>query len=537
MTTATHAPPAATDSDYSDDEDLAFACMDFDGVDFGDDTPIRLATLDEIVIEDDLLNPGVKNSDVDKKAVESDIVSDHIGELPSSLSTASASTVCGTNTAGLIDEIYKQKATLGSIFTNVDVQYKMSANDEHMLVTEQDVLLPNSQDRPYEQLNDENDNADLNVLFRQLKDGAYADMLRSPVAQELFGSKCEFDLGGFNLSGAPYMMENIKLRALNYFSTKDASKKSFYVKCLELELIGIASLNLFLQLNYTGPSMDRGMKPEESHQSHTLDGIHPHDMFETLVEKVDSKVANTAVSSELSSIAENEPSMATTETTTLYTLSTEPSTNNAFHNTILSELACDGEWPFQVSRFPYFLLIARAILSLLAEPTRPFRNWAEDNVEDCASVSIAISNACDRFAAAAKNLIGATLWNARAIVAHRRLMAVRRDDDDGSACPTLWKEADAMYQRCVRMYCEQQKLFQDDSRNSYVAASVMLEWGLAQHHFRTEGRGKASFNMALSLVRLEVEVTGAEGKRTKYQKVCQFGLTIVAIFYVHVLFI
>lgn len=50
----------------------------------------------------------------------------------------------------------------------------------------------------------------------------------------------------------------------------------------------------------------------------------------------------------------------------------------------------------------------------------------------------------------------------------------------------------------------------------------MLEWGLAQHHFRKIGRGKSSFNKALDFVELEVEVTGAEGKRTKYQKVCRY---------------
>ena len=57
----------------------------------------------------------------------------------------------------------------------------------------------------------------------------------------------------------------------------------------------------------------------------------------------------------------------------------------------------------------------------------------------------------------------------------------------------------------------------------------MLEWGLAQHHFRKIGRGKASFKKALGFVELEVEVTGAEGKRTKYQKVCRSSVFLMLL--------
>jgi hypothetical protein len=151
---------------------------------------------------------------------------------------------------------------------------------------------------------------------------------------------------------------------------------------------------------------------------------------------------------------------------------------------------------------------------------RPFRNWTEKNASDETDATGAgVSKLYDGFSAAANFLLGASLWNARAIVAHRRLITVRRDDDDGSACPTLWNEADVMFQRCLKNFCEQTKLFSDDLRNMHVAGSVMLEWGLAQHHFRKAGRGKTSFNKALGLVNLDVEVTGAEGKRTKYQTV------------------
>ncbi|EJK67125.1 hypothetical protein THAOC_11882 [Thalassiosira oceanica] len=128
----------------------------------------------------------------------------------------------------------------------------------------------------------------------------------------------------------------------------------------------------------------------------------------------------------------------------------------------------------------------------------------------------------DDFASAAACLASAPLWSARAIVAHRRLISTRRDDDDGNACPTLWNEAEATFAGCLSSLGGgdggRRPFGSDDARNRRVASEVNLEWGLAQHHFRRVGRGKGSFSEALGISGLEVEVTGAEGKRTKYQQ-------------------
>ena len=455
-------------------------------------------------------------------------------------------TASETTTAIVSTSIGKEKGLSSIVFPQLEV--KLSGIDKKILVLEKDQLLPRSdKDATTEVSCGVEVNDGVKNLFTLLKDGKYAEILRSEVALEVFGSELE-NLNSSTDDHQPTMMEQIKRKMLSYFSSEEGSSttsSSEVNKCIELEIIGVASLNLFLQLNYTGPSMDRGLKPEEGGNetsSHPLDGINPHEMFKTLASKENelmSQNTSSAVTATtlvtpaapLTSISEDDSTTAnkaetkSPEQQDVRSLK-ETNTTDAFHNVVLSELAVDGEWPFQVCVAPYFLLLARAILSTLAEPTRPFRNWLDstmNSVDDATTAvggeSFGISTASGaKFAAAAKQISGASLWNARAIVAHRRLISTRRDDDDGQACPTLWNEAEAMFSQCLATFGDGAVIFDDKARSEHVSSGVMLEWGLAQHHFRKLGRGKKSFNKALEIANLDVEVTGAEGVRTKYQK-------------------
>jgi hypothetical protein len=49
-------------------------------------------------------------------------------------------------------------------------------------------------------------------------------------------------------------------------------------------------------------------------------------------------------------------------------------------------------------------------------------------------------------------------------------------------------------------------------------AQIMLERGLAEHHFNRKGRGREYFLKAQEYSGLEVDLTGSQGKRTKYQQ-------------------
>eukprot|EP00577_Skeletonema_sp_RCC1716_P002040 CAMPEP_0113401494 /NCGR_PEP_ID=MMETSP0013_2-20120614/16727_1 /TAXON_ID=2843 ORGANISM="Skeletonema costatum, Strain 1716" /NCGR_SAMPLE_ID=MMETSP0013_2 /ASSEMBLY_ACC=CAM_ASM_000158 /LENGTH=1106 /DNA_ID=CAMNT_0000286715 /DNA_START=112 /DNA_END=3432 /DNA_ORIENTATION=- /assembly_acc=CAM_ASM_000158 len=519
------------DSD-SDDSDVAFAYLDFGGVDFGEDgeevkeesNPSKISDADKPTREDIAAANAAANApavveqvaNLDLNASESDATNNASDDLPTA-STAQ-------NNLGSQPD----NSSFDSLTIVPDPNLVPSKSDQLLLDIEKERLLPHPLSGKQEPVDVAfgDDCSELNnvkSLFNLLENGQYADMLRSQTALDLFGTEID---GSDELS----MVEQIKSKILAYFAPK-ATSESAIAKCQELELIGIASLNLFLQLNYCGPSMDRGIKPEEGEvAAHPLDGINPHGMFESLAKKENEKAPSTCVSplplsastpipeeDESAPEGDNVPSNQATETVIVPLK--ETNTTNYFHNAVLSELAVDGEWPFQVCAAPYFLLLARSILSTLAEATSPFRWWSSakpsGNLVD--ALTGANESSASMFAAGASHLSSTSHWSARAIVAHRRLISTRRDDDDGEACPTLWNEAERTFSRCINDFCDNETAFKDSERNAFVASAIMLEWGLAQHHFRKSGRGKASFNKALEYSKLEVEVTGADGVRTKYQ--------------------
>ncbi|KAL7544438.1 hypothetical protein ACHAWF_007821 [Thalassiosira exigua] len=536
MMTMNAVPPKSgnySDSE-SDDSDVAFVYMDFSGVDFGGDDLAKeadaKAPFSELTSNDDSVfeQPTECEGNQGKEVINigrTNRTSEN-GRAPSSEADhdhPSVSSDCLQARPNLGGNFAKKSVLPTIIFSDAEID--LSNVDQEVLAMEKDQLLPGidnseaSSVSPVEEVCDANE---VNDLFALLNRGKYVEVLQSPVARMMFGSGTPTkDTTIQELS----MTERIKWNMLNYCS-EGVKSKSIIVKCIESQIIGTASLNLFLQLNYTGPSMDRGLKPEEGTiTQHPLDGINPHDMFQSLASAENDIKPLTLDTASLPSISEDgAPSEAKGHDPSQKVRSLkDTNTTDAFHNAVLSELATDGEWPFPVCVAPYFLLLSRAILSTLAEPKCPFRLWhnadpteGEDLEADAKSSGIRFDNGAI-FAGSAKHLFGAKLWSARAIVAHRRLISTRRDDDDGLACPTLWNELEAMFSCCLSTFCDNPKVFDDEGKNRHLASVVMLEWGLAQHHFRKVGRGKASFNKALEMSSLEVEVTGAEGKRTKYQ--------------------
>jgi tetratricopeptide (TPR) repeat protein len=525
----------------SDDSDVAFAYMDFGGVDFcdvddADKTPNN--DTDASARHDNDLHGGsvivAANTPQDKRTTHLESASNQgimIGDDANTDDSVLPISSKDQDDLGSFSRSPKvsmaNNKCLDSFVIVPDPNLVPSKNDEFLLHFEKDRLLPKADSEKHASLDDSfcDDFSELSNaknLFNLLENGKYVDMLRSQTALDVLGTRFgDIDEISSESSSVLSMVEQIKRKILTYF----AGSSSAILKCIELELIGIASLNLFLQLNYTGPSLDRGIKPEEGKVTHPLDGINPHGMFEALARRKNERYLCSSASPSLfttttpipeddESAPEESIQSSNQAFATIMSLK-ETNTTNYFHNAVLSELSVDGEWPFQVCAAPYFLLLARAILSTLAEPTRPFRCWStmrhSSHHTDAAFIRVIGADA-SIFAAGASRLRSASLWSARAIVAHRRLISTRRDDDDGGACPTLWREAEDTFSRCKNEFCEK-----DTELNDHVASVIMLEYGLAQHHFRKSGRGKASFNKALEYSKLEVEVTGAEGVRTKYQ--------------------
>lgn len=232
------------------------------------------------------------------------------------------------------------------------------------------------------------------------------------------------------------------------------------LECIEAEFFAIAALNLFLQLNYTGPVFDT---------TNELNGINPHPCF--------AKILNASPSD--------------TDTDTKQNTSTTLR-DTKYQNAVLSELTVDGMWPCQVAKAPYFLLLARCILLSLSDPGR--EAWTHHQT-DTKELSSAFRDYCS-------HLQSAPIWSARAAVAHERLLLSRHPTT------TLWDELESTFPRCI-------KVVEDSSRE--LQASVLLEYGLACYHFDHTKKGKDLFSKAVATSGLTVEVTGAMGKRTKFQ--------------------
>lgn len=218
---------------------------------------------------------------------------------------------------------------------------------------------------------------------------------------------------------------------------------------IEAEIFAVAALNVFLQLNYTGPLFE---------DPNALNGIDPHPIL-----------ASSILSSQQDTNAE---------------------IGKSYHNAVLAELAVDGYWPCQIAKVPYLLLLARCILLTLSDPER--KCW---NHEEAARVS-------SDFCKFSSTLFGAPIWSARAALAHERLLLSREPTI------TLWEELKSAYQKSILLV---------ENSGRQLQATVFLEYGLAFHHFNNERKGKEMFKKAMETSGLSVEVSGALGKRTKFQ--------------------
>ncbi|CAM9683144.1 unnamed protein product [Ectocarpus sp. 4 AP-2014] len=231
-------------------------------------------------------------------------------------------------------------------------------------------------------------------------------------------------------------------------------------------------------------------------------------------------------------------------------------------------LTCDGELPYPQSSLPGSLVLSRTILMAVAgtgtgrhntpghtaptaaSPERESPVWSPDGFSfavlpaglpaAAGGSAVAAGGAgCgdgseESFQEAVGSLSSAAWWSGRACVTHARLLISSSGRSD-----TLWREARGLFGRAVDLFGGGAGPAAAGSGVGgsgvggkevarRVSGQVWLEWGLAQHHFQDPSKGKESFARAKEASGLTAGLTGALGKRTKYQQSQIAQLVLVA---------
>ena len=338
----------------------------------------------------------------------------------------------------------------------------------------------------------------LGSLTRSILSGNYGDVLRGGLAQSLVAKSADGTADGSKV------LEIIRHRALERATDGTSSDSEASLRLLEIKLVGVAALHWFLQANYTGPELTAAELPP-------------------------------------------------------CPLLSSSSTSQA--------LCVDGEIPYSGSTGPEMLLLARSLLAVSADPSFPswttpvtHRDGDGDDIggshnadgggargsrigdddgdivggtgvataaEKAASAAAAVSGVLEtsafdervrqkpplRAVLAARPLAAAaSWWSALAVVTHQRLLLA------GDPTRTLWAECVECLRPALRAFAGGTNPKTGGGTVSPLAAEAWLELGLAQFHFGMGDTGKAAFEAARKAAALEVEVTGALGKRTKFQQ-------------------
>ncbi|OQR97877.1 tetratricopeptide repeat protein [Achlya hypogyna] len=233
---------------------------------------------------------------------------------------------------------------------------------------------------------------------------------------------------------------------------------------------GVALLNLFVQLNYTGPAIDETQLADL------------YELCRVLLPSADAEVCRAAL-----------------------------------HSNAIVSLQVDGESPFSICEHPYYLELSRCLLHFLG--LQSFVNWATPEAIDRINKFTPMDQytrqprtqngfqrpVATEVAVATRSMVSVAWWCGRAIIAHQRLLITKAPSN------TLWAET---------QYCFSFVLTQFHATNCsspYLPARAELEWGLAQHFFDVKHKGRADFSRALQTTGLQVQLSGSMGKRTKFQ--------------------
>ncbi|KAI9989673.1 hypothetical protein PInf_019958 [Phytophthora infestans] len=349
--------------------------------------------------------------------------------------------------------------------------------DHYFLATERAVLQSNAKNviEAQQALKDDSEMAPVLAMAKLICEGEYADVIRLQDAQKILRSVAQLrSKEKDNEDEDAHICGCIASALQSYLLDQCDSAESRLVTAYQIMFVGVAFFDMYVQANYTGPAFEK----------------------ETLRDVLD--LATRLVSS------------------------TADSNDKKAHSDALVALQVDGESPFSICEYPQFLLIGRCLLDFVGN--HAYNDWSvaanevvsgqndnevsDDIVEGPARRQITGGAAIRALGEMLEEIKSAAWWNARAAVAHERLLLARQPSN------TLWFEARRGYIQTLKTT----QLFAFEKDTQYLLARAYVEWGLAQHYFDKNKHGKATFARAKEISGVSVQLSGSLGKRTKFQQ-------------------
>ncbi|GMF25598.1 unnamed protein product [Phytophthora fragariaefolia] len=326
-----------------------------------------------------------------------------------------------------------------------------------------------------EALQDGDDMASVLTMAKLICEGEYAAIIRMPQSQKLLQKVAQLRIEEQDEQDEDaHICGSIASALQSYLLDQCDSAESRLVGVYEILFVGVAFFDMYVQANYTGPAFEK----------------------ETLRDLLDLS-------------------------TLLVTNSTE-SNDKKTHSDALVALQVDGESPFSICEYPQFLLIGRCLLNCVGN--HAYNDWSvaatevvrgendnevsDDAFEGPTKRPVTGGAAIRALGEMLEQVKSAAWWNARAAVAHERLLLAKQPSN------TLWFEARRSYIQTLKTT----DLFAFEQDTQYLLARAYVEWGLAQHHFDKNKRGKSTFARAKEISGVSVQLSGSMGKRTKFQR-------------------
>ncbi|GMF37897.1 unnamed protein product [Phytophthora lilii] len=317
--------------------------------------------------------------------------------------------------------------------------------------------------------------AAVHAMAKLICEGEYADVVRLPAAQTLLLAVAQLRSEDQDEEDEDaHICGSLASALQSYLLDRCDSAENRLVAAYEILFVGVAFFDMYVQANYTGPAFEK----------------------ETLRDVLDL-------------------------VTRLVTCTTE-SNDKKSHSEALVALQVDGESPFSICEYPQFLLIGRCLLDFVGN--HAYNDWSvaanevvhgqndsevsDDTVKGPAKRQIIGGAAIRALGNMLEQIKSAAWWNARAAVAHERLLLAKQPSN------TLWFEARRGYIQTLKT----PELFSFEKDTQYLLARAYVEWGLAQHHFDKNKHGKATFARAKEISGVNVQLSGSMGKRTKFQQ-------------------